>query len=322
MNKSILSASLVLIVLLIFSFNVKANALFSHFGEIETSQSIDSPFVTHNSETGVQPNLAPLDLTLSLTGIGEVVIELDPKQTHLGRDYYKGVISQAGKILPMSDVVLVKTRTKGLMGLIELPLGSWLIMTDEKTGQQFVIKQDQVELGDEVLPKEKQTTIKSLSAMPALPVAEHTPDMDDDGNIVIDIFMGFAEETLPYVQDMDAWALMQVETINNGLKNSDIQGIRLRVVGTSTTPNSLGMDWHALREYDTWFAQAIEQYSPDLIAGYFLRHDGAERQALGWGYQGGEESMINILSPRTLRHEVGHNIGGSHCSDGSSASNW
>ncbi|NRB42621.1 MAG: hypothetical protein HRU20_29835, partial [Pseudomonadales bacterium] len=142
------------------------------------------------------------------------------------------------------------------------------------------------------------------------------PDIDADGITVIDIFVGYSEKSLPYVQDKDAYALMQIATVNNALKNSRIDNVRVRLVGTGVTNQHMGMASEQLPRLKDWFAADIAKYSPDVVAAFMIPDARFQNEATGWGYVNGYYNVNDVRSPNAFRHELGHNIGGVHCNDG------
>lgn len=145
-------------------------------------------------------------------------------------------------------------------------------------------------------------------------------DRNAQGETVIDLLAGFSQAAADYIGDHEAYALAQVASVNHALRQSQIEGVRLRLVGTQVIaedhPITSGPDG-TMRKVSTLFAEGMRQYSPDLVTGFFVGTPGVDTM-LGWGNINGRYSINNIKSPTTFRHEVGHNIGGGHCSDGSS----
>ncbi|ULT71563.1 discoidin domain-containing protein [Pseudomonas sp. BC42] len=145
-------------------------------------------------------------------------------------------------------------------------------------------------------------------------------DRNAQGETVIDLLAGFSQAAADYIGDHEAYALAQVASVNHALRQSLIDGVRLRLVGTQVIaedhPITSGPDG-TMRKVSTLFAEGMRQYSPDLVTGFFVGTPGVDTM-LGWGNINGRYSINNIKSPTTFRHEVGHNIGGDHCSDGSS----
>ncbi len=142
-------------------------------------------------------------------------------------------------------------------------------------------------------------------------------ETDENGNYVIDVFMGYSTSAAAVAGDINAHALSMIETVNMGLSNSLVTTTYLRLVGTGTTPNNPGIITSVLNDCYVWFASEIEFYAPDLI-GVFQTSTGAPGEALGWAGIGGYSSVndVNPMYPTVFRHEVGHNAGGGHCPGG------
>ncbi|MGE7958391.1 discoidin domain-containing protein [Pseudomonas sp. NPDC089530] len=142
-------------------------------------------------------------------------------------------------------------------------------------------------------------------------------DRNAAGEIVIDLLAGFSDRSAAFVGDAEAYALAQVVAINRAVKQSLIQGVRVRLVGTQVVREDMPITTGSLAQISTLFAEGIKQYSPDLVTS-FVRGIPGEDTAIGWAYVNGRYSINYINSAVAFRHELGHNIGGSHCSDGKS----
>jgi chitinase len=262
-----------------------------------------------------RPAAAPDILNLTLEGLGIVQLNIKDRSSSYNRRVLQGTLMQHGTEIEFSEVTLVETEQKNLMGSIETLQGKWLLMPNFEDNQQVLIKRHNQLIEDEALIPELHPAphLHGISGM--APTAQAAPDQDSNGNTIIDIFMGFSTKALPYVQDKDAWAVMQVATVNNALKNSEIENIQVRLVGTGITDNHQGMDWHQLNDLEDWFAADIAATSPDVVVGYMKSESGFERQAGGWAFVGGTTNINSIDSPNAFRHELGHNMGGSHCHD-------
>ncbi|MGU3524160.1 PKD domain-containing protein [Enterobacteriaceae bacterium C23F] len=139
-------------------------------------------------------------------------------------------------------------------------------------------------------------------------------DRDAQGNVVIDILAGFSKAAAKTIVDHEAFAIAQVTTINQALKNSKVEKVRVRLVGTQIIEQDHAITTGTLSDLKTLFHAGIEQYSPDLIAGFF--EGNSSDTAIGWGYINGRYTVNALYSSTALRHEVGHNVGGDHCPDG------
>ncbi|WP_260627395.1 discoidin domain-containing protein [Pseudomonas protegens] len=138
------------------------------------------------------------------------------------------------------------------------------------------------------------------------------------GETVIDVLAGFSQGAVDYIGDHEAYALAQIASVNRALKQSQVQGVRLRLVGTQVIPGEYAITAGGsgtLPKVSTLFAEGMKQYSPDLVAA-FVRGIKGEDSASGWGYVNGRYTVNYVGSAAVFRHEIGHNAGGSHCSDG------
>lgn len=144
-------------------------------------------------------------------------------------------------------------------------------------------------------------------------------EKDASGRYVIDVFIGFstAAASSQYVRNnLEATAQSYIEQVNSALKNSKVDNVYLRLVGTGTSPNNPGVITSVLDDVNTWFAADIERTAPDLV-GMVQMPTNAQGSAGGWAGVGGDTHVIGAPWPFAYRHEVGHNVGGVHCPDGS-----
>lgn len=145
--------------------------------------------------------------------------------------------------------------------------------------------------------------------------SSYQADRDMQGNIVIDILAGFSAAAAKTIVDHEAFALAQVTTINQALKNSKVEKVRVRLVGTQIISQDHAITTATLSSLSNLFQTGIKQYSPDLIAGFFEGNN--NDTAIGWGNVNGRYTVNALYASTSLRHEVGHNVGGGHCPPGS-----
>ena len=144
-------------------------------------------------------------------------------------------------------------------------------------------------------------------------------EKDSSGRYVIDVFIGFSTQAAnsSYVRNnLEATAQTYIESVNTALKNSKVENVYLRLVGTGVSPHNPGVVTSVLSDVKTWFANDIERTAPDLIGMVQMPTD-AQGSAGGWAGVGGDTHVIGAPWPSAYRHEVGHNVGGVHCPDGS-----
>jgi len=289
--------------------------VFDQLGDKQAGSFIPNIFTNSESNIFAVPEL----LQLELEGLGQVQLHIEESLNEFDRQVLNGTLLKDGEEVPFSEVVLVEAKHDAVMGSIETPDGNWLLMPQyhgPNGHTQYLIKRHDKEIDDELLHDEHdQTQLPEINGLVPEQLIQAAPDVDQNGDTVIDVFMGFSERAIPYVQDMEAYAVMQIATVNNALKNSKIDNIRIRLVGIGTTHHHRGMDWTQLNDLENWFAEDIAKYSPDIVTGYFTLDDSYPNQAGGWAFVGGYQNINNVTQPHAFRHELGHNIGGSHCND-------
>ena len=137
------------------------------------------------------------------------------------------------------------------------------------------------------------------------------------GETVIDLLAGFSQQAATYVGDHEAYALAQVASVNRALKQSQVQGVRVRLVGTQVVANDYPITTDTLHQVSSVYAEGMRTYSPDVVASFVVGTPGLDTAA-GYGFAPGRYTLNDITATTAFRHELGHNIGGNHCSDGSS----
>jgi chitinase len=238
-------------------------------------------------------------------------------------DHYKGLKVQVGKTVKLSrtlaqseDDVIISSRADGSFVAL-LPQANAIIRGDQ-TGQQTLLRYDG--------PAHNEHGQDSLES-PQPPVAQvrearsgqlsYQLERNQAGEVVIDLLAGFSEKSAQYIGDPEAFALSQVVAVNQAIHNSQIEGVRVRLVGIQIIAEDMPISTPALSQVKDMFAEGIKQYSPDLVAS-FVRGGSGQDTAAGWGYVNGRYTINYISSPTVFRHELAHNVGGNHCSDGSS----
>ncbi len=144
-------------------------------------------------------------------------------------------------------------------------------------------------------------------------MASTCEDTDADGNYVVDLFVGYSDAAATEVGDREAHAQSLVTMVNNGLTNSLVDNVYLRLVGTGTNPENPGVVTSVLGDVYDWYDTELQTTGADFIAA-IQKPTGAAGEAGGWG---GIPAYSSVNStdgaPFVFRHELGHNLGGGHC---------
>lgn len=215
-------------------------------------------------------------------------------------------------------VVTLDNKTQELQGVAETSDGHFTIDVHNRDGQ--IWKKVKVpQQMDSLIPMAtpRLTTMQKMSATPSVAAAAADGEKDANGNYVIDVFMGFSDRAATKVGNIETYAQMQVETVNTALRNSNIQGVYLRLVGVGQVPYNPGVIWDPLlADLKVWFKDDIERLQPDLI-GMQQVNTGVAGEAAGWAGVGGtsDTQVVGVDYPYAWRHEVGHNVGGNHCKE-------
>ncbi|WP_256596706.1 MULTISPECIES: PKD domain-containing protein [unclassified Pseudomonas] len=215
----------------------------------------------------------------------------------------------------------------GEMTLAARPDGSFIallpdanaIIRGDANGQQSLI---QLEPGMAFDPSSVDYIAGDDSEMPALKESRSGQrtfqvNRNIQGETVIDLLAGFSQKAADYIGDHEAFALAQVASVNRALQQSLVQGVRLRLVGTQVVAHDAPITVPSLNQIRNVFAEGMRRYSPDVVASFVVGTPGVDT-AVGWGHMPGRYTLNAITSSTVFRHELGHNIGGGHCSDGKS----
>lgn len=239
--------------------------------------------------------------------------------TNLQReDNYKDAVVYAGQISSqtkssndLDDLIVVLRPDNRFLALYpnqhQLIYGS---VAGEQT--RMIFNKPSFNEADYIMPALQEVALQQLTREG---VSTYQADRDNEGNIVIDLLAGFSTAAAKTIVDHEAFALAQVTTINQALKNSKVEKVRLRLVGTQIINQDHSITTATLSNLSTLFQAGIKQYSPDLIAGFF--EGDSNDTAIGWGYVNGRYTVNALYASASLRHEVGHNVGGGHCPPGS-----
>lgn len=213
-------------------------------------------------------------------------------------------------------IVTLTPRTRGMSAFAETSEGHFVFNTRGEDTRLW--RQASPPILDEIYIPQSTSAANNTPAATAAPLVEVAGEQDTSGRYVIDVFIGFstaAAESSYVNNQLEATAQMYIETVNTALKNSKVNNVYLRLVGTGVSPNNPGVVTSVLSDVKTWFKGDIERTAPDLI-GMVQMPTGAPGSAGGWAGLRGDTHVIGAPWPSAYRHEVGHNVGGVHCPDG------
>lgn len=225
---------------------------------------------------------------------------------------------RARSLAPPGEMTLVARDDGSFIALLP---DSGAIIRGSASGEQSMIRVDaqptqaagQIDYEENPVVEHGQV-LEALSGQRSLQLNRNA-----QGETLIDVLAGFSQGAVDYIGDHEAYALAQIASVNRALKQSQVQGVRLRLVGTQVIPGEYsitsGSAGGTLGKVSTLFAEGMKQYSPDLVAA-FVRGIKGEDTAAGWGYINGRYTVNYVGSAAVFRHEIGHNAGGGHCSDG------
>jgi hypothetical protein len=281
--------------------------LSSHHASAHATQAIEKgTFLTLPRLTGNTRRVQ----TLSVRA-GDTTLELQQV------DQYKDAVVYTGQMPSLTrssndkdDLILV---LRGDNRFLALYPDLYQVVYGEFTGEQMRVTFGKPSFNetDYLMPAVAELSQQQLTREGG---STYQADRDAQGNIVIDLLAGFSKAAAKTIVDHEAFAIAQVTTINQALKNSRVEKVRVRLVGTQIIDQDHAITTGTLSSLSTLFQAGIKQYSPDLIAGFFEGNN--NDTAVGWGYVNGRYTVNALYSSTVLRHEVGHNVGGGHCPSG------
>lgn len=221
---------------------------------------------------------------------------------------YKGhdVASELSNFNKVQEAILIhNVETDKMVSIVEQSDKYYLLLPTENSREYRIIENTKEELDCRVV----NTLLKSNGANDD---CNFCKEQDASGSFIADVFIAFTSQAADMAGDVDAFAAAMVESVNTGLANSDINEIKLRLVGTGVTDNNPGLVRSVLEDVMEWFETELEETGADVI-GAFINQTGADGESGAWGQQPGRVSANNIIRPLSFRHEIAHNFGGAHC---------
>ncbi|MDZ5604494.1 hypothetical protein SJI00_17115 [Pseudomonas sp. RP23018S] len=199
---------------------------------------------------------------------------------------------------PAGALVMVRSPSGALTAIIDRPGKRGLLLVDALGKRRFLAEPDYDYLKSDML----------AAPMPAAETPAQ-PSASTSANSGIDVLVTFSTQALDVLaSDPVAFALAQLQTVNSGLRNSDIGNITLDLAGIVVTAQDRGVDSPGLRATQNAMDALRSDYRHDVNAAYYVKGDYA-----GLAYLPGWSSVNSIHYPLAFRHELGHNVGGGHC---------
>lgn len=224
-----------------------------------------------------------------------VFTRVNLEQTTQGYLIESGNLSIAGEKVDGS-LVAVKGLDGAVTAIVDRPGKRGILLIDKAGKQRF-------------LPESAYDYLKSDTVVGA--VVPHTDVKTPSNNDVIDVVTQFSVKAVTVLlSDPVAFSLAQLETANLGLRNSEVEGVRLNLAGIRFSPNDYPVDGPGLNDLRDEVRPLRGLYHNDIFVGYSDNSPYA-----GMAYAPGDVSINGIHYPLAFRHEVGHNAGGDHCND-------
>lgn len=286
------------------------------FSDSNTNPSLKEQFVQERSVKILLKDAngiitIPSTFILNLTDEKTITVEQMDTEVSNGYKIWRGRTIGFPKDL-VNVTLYLDLNKQQLSGSIDWEGKRWSIQYDKlaATHKIFLRKPFQevaackVEEHPELMPQQPNELASSRNA----------GERDADGNIIIDLFVGFSNAALTLINDSpELMARKMVNEVNTVLKNSKIKDIKIRLVGVGRTNQNPGIIPSVLDRGESWFSSQIRATAPDFVA-IVQKPTGAPGEAGGYAGIGGfisVNSAIDLLA--VFRHEIGHNVGGRHC---------
>ncbi|WP_175649885.1 ricin-type beta-trefoil lectin domain protein [Pseudomonas sp. Marseille-P9899] len=204
---------------------------------------------------------------------------------------------------PGGFIVIVNKDDGSFLALVNGPNRSGLVLGQADGSQTFNedTKTDFLK-DDSVFDPQEQARADALKE----------PLDSRSGELQITVLMGYSRAAADYVSDTTAYTLAQLETVNLGLRNSGVTGIRLVVGEIAVTQKNYPQTTETLSSLPSIFANYSRS---SLVAGFFMPTD-QDGGIGGMAWTPGRYSINHVTGGIVFRHEVAHGAGGSHCNGG------
>jgi len=205
-------------------------------------------------------------------------------------------------------VIVINPNTKKMTAVVENNQGTFEISPIMGTNNYKIS-----EMSKEPIDCELHFSDDEETSIPAAEKMTDCTETDENGVYVTDLFVGYSDQAAAVVGDLDAHAMTLVQVVNNGLTNSLVDDVYMRLVGTGTNPENPGVVTSVLSDVYDWYEDELIETGADFVASIQVL-TGASGEAGGWAGIGGYSSVNRASSAvNVFRHEMGHNMGGGHC---------
>ena len=147
---------------------------------------------------------------------------------------------------------------------------------------------------------------------PAKTMMSGCNEQDDNGDYVVDMYFGYSHQAAAQINDIQAYSVAQIETVNVGFANSLIDDIYLRLVNLGVSEHHVGVNGSSINSFFNHFQDDLNNSGADMGAFYDSWFPGANNGG-GFAYVPGRASINAATSGAVFRHEWGHNSGSRHC---------
>ncbi|CAG8869437.1 hypothetical protein PS627_03510 [Pseudomonas fluorescens] len=222
--------------------------------------------------------------------------ELQRKQRDDGYTVESGSLREAkGAGGIAGSLVVVRSPLNEVTAIVDRPGKRGLLLVDKAGERRFLEEPAYDYLRADALPGAQEGVSES--------------DVISSAGHEIDALMAFSTKALDVLgSDPVAFALAQLETVNLGLRNSQVRGVKVNLAGIVVTQTDHGVDGSGLEATRAFMEPLRAAYRHDINAAYY-----DESPYAGMAWRPGNTSVNGIHYPMAFRHELGHNVGGGHC---------
>lgn len=262
----------------------------------------DVPVSDTQAPAASTPERAPVAVATTLGLYAQVLGGSHFEASHLElKD--NGYTVESGKLVSDDGreegaLVMVRASDGALTAIVSREGKNGLLQVNANGERTFTAEPDHDWLNADTLPGEESASVSS-------PAATTEP-------VVIDALVGFTQEALSAVNvNPVAFALAQLETANLSLNNSELGNIQLQLAGIQIYDEAIPSSSAGLSRWEVLLRPLRPQYKHDINVGFSIGGGFG-----GVAYMPGYTSVNLITAVTAFKHELGHNVGGNHCSAG------
>lgn len=200
----------------------------------------------------------------------------------------------------------------GSLVVVRSPSGAITLLVDQAGKRRFLVMDTQGTSSITEEPFLDYLKSDTVAAVTQIPRAKDDVTSAVDPHF-IDLLVAYNVGALREINaDPIAYALVQIETVNLGLRNSLVSNLSLRLVAVNVFDVSYDTSSGGLHSWKSKLDDYRTLYHADVSAAFT---SDTEHGVAGMAFVFGDTSVNWSLGFGAFRHEIGHNAGGGHCND-------